>query len=52
MFRQTYDISVAKKQLDGIKQQGQAALDLIQTATASPAGSRPAHIGSLVNVVA
>jgi hypothetical protein len=51
-FSDAYQISVAKKQLDGIKQQGRAALDLIQTAANGPSAAPAARVGSLVNVYA
>lgn len=50
-FSDTYSVAVAKKQLDGINQQGAAALELIQTATAPNAGaSAGARVGSRLNI--
>lgn len=50
-FSDAYQISVAKKCLDGVKQQGQAALALIQTATAPPAEAA-GRVGSRLSVYA
>ncbi|MCU0684177.1 MAG: hypothetical protein MUF34_18375 [Polyangiaceae bacterium] len=51
MFSDRYQIAVARKQLDGINQQGQNALALIQTATA-PAVAAGASVGSRLSVYA
>lgn len=51
MFIDRYQIAVARKQLDGINQQGQNALALIQTATA-PAVAEGARVGSRLSVYA
>lgn len=50
-FPDAYQVAVARKSLEGVKQQGQAALALIQTATAAPAGGAT-HVGSRLNVYA
>jgi hypothetical protein len=52
-FSAAYSVAVAKKQLDGVKQQGQTALALIQTATAAPAAGAvegAARVGSRLNL--
>lgn len=51
MFSDRYQIAVARKQLDGIKQEGQNALALIQTATA-PSVAEGARVGSGLSVYA
>jgi hypothetical protein len=51
MFSDRYQIAVARKQLDGINQQGQNALALIQTATA-PSVSEGSRVGSRLSVYA
>jgi hypothetical protein len=45
-----YDLAVARKILDSEQQQGQQALELIQSA--SPPRNVPDGVGRLVNVVA
>lgn len=47
----TYDVAVAKKQLDQQDQQGKQALELIQAAKA-PEPQPSSHVGKLINIVA
>ena len=54
-FPDAYQVAVARKSLEGVKQQAQAALALIQTATAAPTAGPAggaAHVGSRLNVYA
>jgi Putative motility protein len=47
---QQVQIAVARKQLDAQKQQGQAALALLQSATGSTGGPSPDGVGARVDV--
>lgn len=53
-FSDRYSVAVARKQLDGINQQGAAALELIQTATApntsASASAGAPRVGSRLNI--
>ncbi len=50
-----YEVTIAKKQLDSVEQEGQNALALIEAASPPPSGppaNAAAGVGALLNVVA
>lgn len=56
MFSQRWEVTVAKKQLDAVEQQGKDALALIEAASAPQASQPPVNaapgVGAQLNIVA